>query len=68
MSTIITDGRTLRAMINAGCISETKYGNYPQVDHNNNDDWEFTWSGKQYRLKYFDGSFYPYVTIKEPRL
>ena len=58
---IITDGRKLRAMINRGYIAEAQYGMYPQIDHNENQDWRFTHKNKSYKLKYFDGSFYPMV-------
>jgi hypothetical protein len=58
---IITDGRTLRAMISRGYIAEAKYGMFPQVDHNENDDWRFSYNNKNYKLKYLDGSFFPFV-------
>ena len=57
--TPITDGRTLRALINKGCINSAKYGTYPQVDHNNNNESIFTFRGQNYELKYIDGSIYP---------
>ena len=64
---IITDGRTLRAMINQGYITEAKYGMYPQVDHNGRNDWNFTYKGENYRLQYIDGSFFPFV-FKEGKI
>mgnify|MGYP003647936938 FL=1 len=57
--TLIRDGRTLRGLIKQGCINEAKYGMYPQIDHNNDDDWRFTFRDINYELKYIDGSIYP---------
>ena len=57
--TLIKDGRTLRSFINHGFINDTKYGIYPQIEHNNNNDWRFTYKNINYELKYIDGSIYP---------
>jgi len=57
--TLIKDGRTLKSFIKHGFINNTKYGIYPQIEHNNNDDWRFTYKNINYELKYIDGSIYP---------
>mgnify|MGYP003114793122 FL=1 len=55
---IITDKRKLNAMIKRGLITDTKYGVLPQIDSKLT---RFIYKGKEYQVKYFDGSFYPFV-------
>lgn len=55
---IIKDKRKLNAMIKRGFISNTKYGLLPQIDSKLT---RFKYKGKDYQVKYFDGSFYPFV-------
>ncbi len=60
---IVRDGRTLRGMIRQGHIQEPKHGALPQVD---GELGEFTYRGNRYKLKYFDGSIYPFVVKLTP--
>tara|TARA_R100001244_G_C5134980_1_gene126634 strand:- start:43 stop:240 length:198 start_codon:yes stop_codon:yes gene_type:complete len=58
---IITNTNTLKAMISRGYIAEAKYGKFPQVDHNKNNDWRFGYNDKNYKLHYLSGSIFPFV-------
>ena len=55
---IVSDKRKLNAMIKRGLISNTEYGILPQID---SELTSFNYKGKEYQVKYFDGSFYPFV-------
>jgi len=55
---IIKDTRKLNAMIKRSFITDTKYGVLPQID---SELTSFDYKGKEYKVKYFDGSFYPFV-------
>lgn len=56
---IVRDGRTLRGMIRQGLIKDPKYGALPQIDGELGP--AFTYRGAKYKVKYFDGSIYPFV-------
>ena len=59
---IIKDKRTLKAMIKRGFIGKAKYGAYPEIDATFDQFFRgFTYNGVKYEIKYFDGSFYPFV-------
>ena len=65
--TMVRDGRTLRALINAGFIKEAKYGDFPQIDTIDS-YWDkmaiknqFEHNGNTYKVNYSDGSFFPFV-------
>ena len=55
---IVSDKRKLNAMIKRGFITDTKYGVFPQID---SELTRFIYKDKEYQIKYFDGSFYPFV-------
>ena len=55
---IVSDKRKLNAMIKRGLISNTEYGILPQID---SELTSFNYKGKEYQVKYFAGSFYPFV-------
>jgi hypothetical protein len=58
---IIKDKRTLNAIARAGCIKKPKYCDFPRVEETEMKYFifGFTFNNKKYRLKYFDGNFYP---------
>ena len=59
---IVTNGNTLNAFVRRGYINKTKYGAFPQVEAGDNYSvWGFEYKGNDYRLEYFDGSFYQFV-------
>ena len=55
---IIEDKRTLKAMEKRGLISQSEYSEFPQVDA---DLGQFVYKDRVYWIKYFDGSFFPFV-------
>jgi len=55
---IVEDGRTLKAMEKRGLISQSKYSVFPQVDA---DLGQFVYKDRTYWIKYFEGSFFPFV-------
>ena len=55
---IVEDGRTLRAMEKRGLISQSEYSVFPQVDA---DLSQFVYKDRTYWIKYFEGSFFPFV-------
>ena len=55
---IIEDKRILKAMEKRGLISQSKYSVFPQVDA---DLGQFVYKDRTYWIKYFDGSFFPFV-------
>ena len=58
---IIKDKRTLNAIKKAGFIKEPKYCTFPRVDEISRSQFKFTYKDKEYKFKYFDGNFYPYL-------
>ena len=58
----MTDGRTLKAMINRGLIKEAKYEFLPFVEADLN---RFEYKGNIYKAKYLDGNFYPLIFKQE---
>ena len=58
---IIKDKRTLNAMKKANLIKEPKYDFFPRVDEVTRGQFKFTYKDKEYRFKYFEGNFYPYL-------
>mgnify|MGYP003127350914 FL=1 len=55
---IVEDGRTLKAMERRKLISQSKYSVFPQVDA---DLGQFVYKDRTYWIKYFEGSFFPFV-------
>tara|TARA_R100001594_G_C4027897_1_gene260653 strand:- start:1162 stop:1422 length:261 start_codon:yes stop_codon:yes gene_type:complete len=55
---IVEDRRTLKAMQRRGLIEQSEYSVFPQVDA---DLGQFVYKDKTYWIKYFDGSFFPFV-------
>ena len=55
---IVEEGRTLKAMERRGLISQSKYSEFPQVDA---DLSQFIYKDRVYWIKYFEGSFFPFV-------
>ena len=60
---IIKDKRTLNAIKKAGFIKEPKYCSFPRVDETEAkySIFGFNYKNKKYKIKYFDGNFYPYL-------
>ena len=60
---VIKDKRTLNAIKKAGFIKEPKYCTFPRVDETQKkySIFGFSFNDKQYKLKYFEGNFYPYL-------
>tara|TARA_Y100001973_G_scaffold105501_1_gene178924 strand:- start:513 stop:710 length:198 start_codon:yes stop_codon:yes gene_type:complete len=60
---IIKDKRTLNAIKKAGFIKEPKYCSFPRVDETQRKYFifGFSFNDKQYKFKYFEGNFYPYL-------
>ena len=61
MKNIVTDIRILNAMIRRGYIKEATYTFLPYVDEGEHYNGVFEYKENKYKLKYFDGSFYPLV-------
>lgn len=55
---IVEDKRILKAMERRGLISQSEYSVFPQVDA---DLGQFIYKGINYGIKYFEGSFFPFV-------
>ena len=55
---IVADGRTLNAMQRRGLIEQSEYSVFPQVDA---DLSQFIYKDRVYWIKYFEGSFFPFV-------
>jgi len=55
---IVEDKRTLKAMERRKLISQSKYSVFPQVDA---DLSQFVYKDRTYWIKYFEGSFFPFV-------
>ena len=55
---LVKDGRTLKAMERRGLISQSEYSVFPQVDA---DLSQFVYKDRVYWIKYYDGSFFPFV-------
>jgi hypothetical protein len=55
---IVEDRRTLKAMEKRGLISQSEYSVFPQVDA---DLSQFVYKDRTYWIKYFEGSFFPFV-------
>ena len=55
---VIVDKRTLKAMERRGLIGQHEYSEFPQVDA---DLGQFVYKGTNYGIKYFEGSFFPFV-------
>ena len=55
---IVEDRRTLKAMQRRGLIEQSEYSVFPQVVA---DLGQFVYKGTTYWIKYFDGSFFPFV-------
>ena len=59
---VIKDKRTLNAIKKAGFIKEPKYCFFPRVDETEKSRiGSFSYNDKKYKIKYFDGNFYPYL-------
>tara|TARA_R110001592_G_scaffold69612_5_gene213636 strand:- start:1105 stop:1302 length:198 start_codon:yes stop_codon:yes gene_type:complete len=60
---IVKDKRTLNAIKKAGFIKEPKYCSFPRVDEVEQKHFIFGFSfkNKKYKIKYFEGNFYPYL-------
>ena len=58
---VVKDKRTLNAMKKANLIKEPKYDFFPRVDEVTRVHFKFTYKDKEYRFKYFEGNFYPYL-------
>ena len=56
---IVEDRRTLKAMEKRGLISQSKYSVFPQVDAQTKT--KFVYKDRVYWIKYFEGSFFPFV-------
>ena len=56
---IVEDGRTLKAMEKRGLISQSEYSVFPQVDAETKT--KFVYKDRVYWIKYFEGSFFPFV-------
>ena len=61
---IVEDGRTLKAMQRRGLISQSEYSVFPQVDA---DLSQFIYKDRVYWIKYFEGSFFPFVVTLTDR-
>ena len=61
---IITDGRTLSAMARKNFIKYPIDRGHPYIDEENKSR-NFTYKKHEYRIEYFSGCFYPFVTIAE---
>ena len=57
---IVRDGRTLRAMSKAGNFEYPITTGQPYVDNKSKSSW-FNYKGNEYRIRYYDGCFYPFV-------
>tara|TARA_R100001463_G_scaffold85170_1_gene140078 strand:- start:2855 stop:3115 length:261 start_codon:yes stop_codon:yes gene_type:complete len=55
---IVKDRRTLKAMEKRKLISQSEYSVFPQVDA---DLSQFIYKDRVYWIKYFEGSFFPFV-------
>ena len=55
---IVEDKRILKAMEKRGLIGQHEYSEFPQVDA---DLGQFVYKDRTYWIKYFDGSFFPFV-------
>ena len=63
---IVKDKRTLKAMARQGkIIFPAQFGgNSSQVDHTDDMPRCFEYHGEKFRIEYFSGSIYPFVTFK----
>ena len=61
---IVEDGRTLKAMQRRGLIEQSEYSVFPQVDA---DLSQFIYKDRVYWIKYFEGSFFPFVVTLTDR-
>lgn len=61
---IVKDRRTLKAMEKRGLISQHEYSEFPQVDA---DLSQFAYKDRTYWIKYFEGSFFPFVVTLTDR-
>jgi hypothetical protein len=60
---IITDGRVLSAMARHNFIKYPIDKGHPYVDEENRPR-NFMYKKQEYRIEYFSGCFYPFVTIE----
>ena len=61
---IVKDRRTLKAMEKRGLISQHEYSEFPQVEA---DLGQFIYKDRVYWIKYFEGSFFPFVVTLTDR-
>lgn len=59
---IIRDLRILNAIAKKQGLTIDKDYKYITSDFKN---WHFDYKGKQYKIQFFDGCFYPFITIED---
>lgn len=57
----ITDGRTLKALANRNFFKYPVDKGHPYVDEEDRAR-SFSYKNKNYRIEYFDGCFFPFLT------